>query len=178
MIDILRFDPCAEGANGLAAQPDARTAWESCSRSDWMIWLLRKVFDVDDKRFRLAACDIAESVLHLVAPGEDRPRIAIETARGWLAGTATLKELDAAVRGARAAADDAYSTAAAAAYAAANAADAAADAYSAAAAGYPSAGYPSAYAAAATAYNRKQRHVNCDILRKHFDLEAVLEALT
>ena len=86
MLDISRLEPCANGAAWLAAQTDARTAWETCERSDWMIWLLGRVIPPSDVRFRLAARDIAE----------------IETARRNLAGDATTAELRAARSAARA----------------------------------------------------------------------------
>jgi hypothetical protein len=41
-------------------------AWSACTNPQWMIWLLRKRVDNNDKRFRLLAADFAESVLHLV----------------------------------------------------------------------------------------------------------------
>jgi hypothetical protein len=87
------------------------------------------------------ACLVARTVLDKVPAGEDRPRIAIETAEAWTRGEATIEEVRAAAdaawdtpRGAYAAAyaaDAAYAAAAAyaadAAYAAgANASDAAA----------------------------------------------------
>ena len=71
----------------------------------------------------LAACDIVESVLHLVPAGEERPRKAIEVTRAWCAGQATAEEVTAvsgaasaaAWAAARAAARAAASTAASAA---------------------------------------------------------------
>jgi hypothetical protein len=44
----------------------------------------------------LAACDCAETALRYVPEGEHRPRLAIETARRWARGEATVKEVDAA----------------------------------------------------------------------------------
>lgn len=56
-------------------------------------WLARWGYDanrmfgsserVDRRRLVMAASDCAETVLHLVPAGEDRPRIAIEAARAW-----------------------------------------------------------------------------------------------
>ncbi|MCC6194590.1 MAG: hypothetical protein IT518_09005 [Burkholderiales bacterium] len=78
----------------------------------------------------LRACDHAERALPIFEakrPGDDRPRKAIEAARGCIAGTKTRQQARAA------AADAAYAAAAAAAayaaYAAADAADAAYAAY-------------------------------------------------
>ena len=61
----------------------------------------------------LAACACAETALKYVKPGEDRPHKAIETARAWARGEASIDD----VRKAAYAADAAY--AAYAAYAAA-----------------------------------------------------------
>jgi hypothetical protein len=94
---------------------------------DDALWALRAcVPERDrDKLARLFACDCAERVLPIFEkyyPKDNRPRVAIETARKFVVGKATQKELDAA-RAAWAAADAAR--AAWAAWAAARAADAA-----------------------------------------------------
>ena len=97
----------------------AMTAWRDCNRTDWMLWAANK-FGIDQKLLVLCACDIAETVLHLVPEGENRPAKAIQTTRNWCNGTATRQEC----RDAAAAAD----AASYAAYAAANAYAAAASA--------------------------------------------------
>ena len=96
-----------------------KAAWLSCPRGDWLLWLAARI-GIDKNLIVFAACDCAESVLYLVPEGEDRPRKAIETARAFIAGKATMQE----VRAARDAAIAAYNTyaARAAARAAANAA--------------------------------------------------------
>lgn len=53
-----------------------------------------------DGRVRLLACAFAERALRFVPAGEERPRVAIETARRFARGEATREELDAAMRGA------------------------------------------------------------------------------
>ncbi len=111
-------------------------AWEQCERGDWLLWLAAKA-GVDRKRLVMAACACARLALVHVPAGEQRPRIAIETAEAWCRGEATIEQVKEARRNAAdAAADaaDAYAAYAAAyaAYAAA-AADAAAYAYYAAA---------------------------------------------
>ena len=61
----------------------------------------------NERNARLFACDCAEHVLHLYEhayPGDDRPRLAIETARAYANGKATEDELSAARDAARAAA--------------------------------------------------------------------------
>jgi len=99
--------------------------WRTCKRGDWLLWLCGKMVDKPNwptrKQIVLAACSCAETSLKYVPSGEDRPRAAIETARKWARGKATIEEV-------RRAADAAYAAAAAAANAANADANAAADA--------------------------------------------------
>jgi hypothetical protein len=135
--------------------------WQTCDRADWMLWILGKQIGKkgwpDRKTLVLLACLCAETALKFVPAGEDRPRKAIETARAWCEGKATLAEVrqadaaaDAADAAAAAAYAAAYDAAAAAAAAAAYAAAADAAAYTAAAA-YAAAAAAAAYAAYAAA---------------------------
>ena len=117
---------------------------DACERGDWMLWYLGKV-DVNRRRLVLAACNCARLALPHIRAGEQRPRLAIETAERWARGdaTVTLAEVRAAADAAYAYADAADAADAAYAYAAyayaaaaadtADAAYAAADAYAAAA---------------------------------------------
>jgi hypothetical protein len=150
--ESLPADTCRPARDWCETQPDYATAWRACERPDWMFWLLGQM-EADRKRIVLAACDIAETVLHHVPEGEDRPRKAIEAARAWTRGEATQGDVQ----------DDA--SAAYAAYAAANAAYAAYAAATYAAAAYAADAY-AAYAADADAADIQKRH--CDIIRKHF----------
>lgn len=38
-----KLQPCREGLEWALAQPSLEIAWETCHRSDWMWWLLRKL---------------------------------------------------------------------------------------------------------------------------------------
>ncbi len=144
---------CGEASAWVQGQGEKRSiAWiyAHCERADWLLWIFGKMADKlgwpSRQKVVLAACACAGTSLKFVSKGEDRPRKAVETARKWAHGKATIEEV-------RAAADAAYAAAAFAdaAYAAADAdaADAAAAvayfAYAAAAATY------TAYAAAADA---------------------------
>jgi hypothetical protein len=89
---------------GLGACPEAiewagdRTpeqAWRECPRGDWLLWAAERV-GVDRRLLVLAACDCAETALVHVPDGEERPRMAIETARAWARGEATIEEVRAA----------------------------------------------------------------------------------
>ena len=141
------FEACDEARDWVATQPDAATAWAACPRGNWLVWLLGELH-VRGALYRqtlvLAACACAETALCHVAAGDDRPRLAIEAARRWARGEATVEEVRAAsdavgVGVAACAAFEAAAVCAAftaadafAAFAAADAADAAADF-----AGYP-----------------------------------------
>jgi hypothetical protein len=72
----------------------------------------------------LVACDQAREVLPLTAEHRAVALAAIEAAEGWVAGTVSVKDLNAAANAYAYAADAAYDAAYAAAYAAANAANA------------------------------------------------------
>ena len=164
--DALRgLNACAEGIEWAATQPDADTAWRTCTRGDWMLWLIgqrRCERETPEHRALAAiACECARLALPHVPPGEMHPLRAIEAAERYARGEAISREelLDAAYTDA----DAAY---AAAAYASAAAADAArasaADADAADAAAY-------AYAAtAAAAAARASTRAQCaDIVRRH-----------
>jgi hypothetical protein len=80
---------------------------------DDALWCLRSLGEDHYGKIRLLAADCAESVLHIYEkefPNDDRPRNAIEAARGFANGKITEEELIAAagaVRGAAGAARDA-----------------------------------------------------------------------
>jgi len=111
---LLKLGATCEGFEWAADKP-LQEAWETCHRGDWMLWAAEKV-SVDRKLLVAAACDCAELALPYVPSDEDRPRIAIETARKWLRGEATLEEVRAAAY-ASSAYDAAYAAYAYAAYA-------------------------------------------------------------
>jgi len=86
-------DACQSAMNWLGDRDSARM-WAECERPDWLLWWAGQV--VSRQELVLAACDCAETALRYVPEGEDRPRLAIETARRWARGEATVKEVDAA----------------------------------------------------------------------------------
>jgi hypothetical protein len=131
--DHLRtLDACHAAVTWAADYEDMQTAWDACPRGDWMLWYWGQVASgepmSDERRpLVLATCECARHALVCVPDGEDRPRIAIETAERWARGEAvTQDDLAGAVDAAWAAA---Y---VAAAWAASTAAWAAATAYTAA----------------------------------------------
>jgi len=94
-------------------------AWSSCTRPDWLLWLAGRMANEKGwwtrQQVVLAACACAESVLYIFEgryPEDKRPRKAIETARLWAEGKATLEEVKNAAASADAAAyADAYASA-------------------------------------------------------------------
>ena len=127
---------CPEAIEWAGTYSSLQDAWDACERADWLLWYAARR-GADRKAIVLAACACARTALPHIPPGEDRPRIAIETTEAWARGDATLADVRAAAN--------------AAAYAAAYADAAAYAAYAANAAAYAAA-YADAYAAAAAAY--------------------------
>jgi hypothetical protein len=164
---------CSE-ARTWAKGKDFADVWNSCERGDWLLWLSGRMSGKKGwptgQQVVLAACDCAETALKYVKAGEDRPRIAIETARKWARGEATLDKVRTCAAAADAAAAaygaDAYGAdaAAAAAYGAANAA--AADAAAADAGAAAAAAYAGAADAGAADARSKTLQTCADLVRK------------
>lgn len=154
---LKQLNACAEATDWVGSKSLSQ-AWKECPRGDWLLWLAGEV-NVDRRLIVEAACRCAESVIGLVPAGEDRPIRAIEAARAWIVGEATLDEV-------RAAAGAAYAAAARAAawtFYAAWAARAAARAAAYAAAGADAAG---AADAAARAPESEAQQACADLVRQ------------
>ena len=152
---LLQTLKACKDARQWAADKTLHEVWTTCERGDWLLWLAGRMEGHPGWHTRqqivLAACACAETALPYVPVYENRPRLAMETARAWTRGEATLEQVGAAADAAGAAADAAYA-AAGAAYAAAGAAYAAARAaYAAYAAGAAGAAARAAYAEGAAA---------------------------
>ena len=126
-----RLRACNDAIAWIRSQDNIKTAWNTCHRGDWMLWLASRL-SIPRERLVLAACDCAELSLKHVPANEDRPRVAIATARRWAMGQETIENAYAAADAAYAAAYAADATyavyaaarvAADAVYAAARAAD-------------------------------------------------------
>ena len=102
---------CESGQEWADGQADYKTAWDTCERGDWMIWIASKQL-ADNRKLTGAKAECAGLVEHLMK--DERSVNAVRVAERFGRGEATEEEL-------RVAADAAY---AAAAYAAAYAADA------------------------------------------------------
>ena len=143
---------CSDAVEWACTQPDYETAWRTCQRGDWMLWLAGKLSGPPESEGRktlvLAAADCAELALPFIHDEHVRAvsEATIEVSRAWACDAISIVLL-------REARDAASAYAASAAYAA----------YAAAAtpacAAYASA-YASAYAAFATpAYNDARTRV-------------------
>ena len=170
--DILtKLGACTEAVKW-AGRKTPKKAWETCKRGDWLLWIASKL-DIDRKKLVLAACACARTALKYVPVGEDRPRIAIETAEAWTRGEATIEQVRTAARAASAAADAAADAAASAAADAASAAARAA--YAAARAAY--AASAAASAAAHAAAHAAARKDIADIVRKIIPFSVICKAI-
>ena len=78
----LRSIRACEDARAWADGMDAKTAWNTCERPDWLLWWAKKD---GETRYNLVrcACACARTALQYVPKGEDRPRLAIEAAEQW-----------------------------------------------------------------------------------------------
>ena len=168
------LNPCAKALTWMHTQASFREAWDTCHRSDWMLWALQKIGFEDDKKMRLFACACirrtpladGRTVWDLLT--DERSRNAIEVAEKFARGEATAEEL----------AHDAYA-AADAAYAAYAAADAAYAADAAAHDAAHDAAYAAAYAAAHDAAYAAAYAAQANLLREWISwdtVEAAIEA--
>ena len=154
-----KLGACKPAKEWSASQVDLESAWNNCEKSDWMIWLIRKLNFVDIKFYKKYACFCARQNWNKLG---NASKNAIEVAESYIDGNTTIEELQIARKSAYDAADAAYA-AADAAYAAADAAYDAADAAYAAYAAADAAAYAYAtYAAADAAYRVNQ----CNYIRQ------------
>lgn len=131
---LVRIGAC-ESARNWAKGKSLKEVWDTCERGDWLLWLAGRMSGKkgwpNRKAVVLAACAVAETALVHVPAGDLRPLTAIQTARKWAVGQATLSEVRKAAAAPATAAFAAFApaTAAFAPYAAAFAAFAAYAAY-------------------------------------------------
>ena len=84
-MNLEKLHACDESIEWYEAQESDEHAWSNCERGDWLLWLLGRI-GVDRKRLVLCCCECARLSLKYVPEGEDRPRIAIDTAERWAKG--------------------------------------------------------------------------------------------
>jgi hypothetical protein len=152
-----------------------RSAWKSCERGDWMLWLCANMQGKKGwptrQQIVLVCCDCAELSLKLFEDkyaNDKRPRLAIEAVRKWANGEGTIEDVRSAATSAAYATSPAAAASAAAAYAAAA---------TAATAAYASAAYATSPAAAAAYAASAARLRECaDICRKQLKIPASIGA--
>ena len=93
---LRRMDARSDVREWAATQPDLRTAWEHCERADHMLWLAAKL--LPRPIVVQAACDCAETSLHLIADGGGQMAaiLAIHVTREWAEGETDLETVRAA----------------------------------------------------------------------------------
>lgn len=57
--------------------------WDNCERPDWLFWILEKHQPLEKMQSVRLAIAFAETCIHLVPEGENRPRLAIDAAKAW-----------------------------------------------------------------------------------------------
>ena len=80
--ELEKLGACSEAIKAAKKYTTSQKLWDDCGRGDWMLWLIART-QHDRKQLVLAACACARLSLKYVPAGEDRPRIAIETAEKW-----------------------------------------------------------------------------------------------
>jgi len=86
------------GANSFVewvrSHPDASfyDLWEEAIDPDWFTYLAI-AGGATKEQLVFAGCAVARLCLHLIPEGDDRPRIAIETAEKWCRGEATAEQV-------------------------------------------------------------------------------------
>jgi len=97
--NLLALDPCAEGLQfAKAFRFNFPMIWNVCERGDWLIWLLRKINQLDKPTAVTIAIACAERVLPAFEkkfPSDSRPRKAIEAAQAWLKNPSQKTDDDA-----------------------------------------------------------------------------------
>ena len=82
---------------------DFATAWQTCERGDWMLWLMQKAKLCDMRTLTLAKARCAETVKRLMK--DPRSLAALQAAFDFAEGRITEEELEAAAAAAWAAAE-------------------------------------------------------------------------
>uniref|UniRef100_A0A6M3J3N0 Uncharacterized protein n=1 Tax=viral metagenome TaxID=1070528 RepID=A0A6M3J3N0_9ZZZZ len=100
---LTRRNACGPSIPWVAGRPASEALWRECPAASWMLWLYAKV-GVRRELMVLCGTGCVRSALHLVPPGEDRPRLAVAVAEAWAYGRATLEDVRAAANAANAAA--------------------------------------------------------------------------
>ncbi len=171
---LVELNACEE-ATQWAGNKTIEVIWKTCPRGDWLLWLAAKL-SVNKRLLVTAACDCAETVLKYVPTTEKRPLKAIQAARRYVCGKATLRQCKFAADAASVAAFyAAYSTSYSASYAAAAAAAPHAASYSASYA--DAAAADAADAASYKAAKVKNQKLCANLVRRVITIKHIKEKL-
>jgi len=94
---LFGWKPDGDGTDWLGGRDSARM-WAECLRPEGLLWYASA--HVSRQELVLAVCDCAEMALRYVPENENRPRLAIETARKWAVGKGNAKKVKKAARNA------------------------------------------------------------------------------
>lgn len=92
IVALTRMDACGESITWLRTLPpesSAYSAWRSCERGDWLVWLVTHADVRDhagDRALRLIACDCAEQAVAAGAAARAAARaadLAADLAAAW-----------------------------------------------------------------------------------------------
>jgi hypothetical protein len=98
---LIELDAC-KPAREWVGDMDFATAWETCERGDWMLWLIKEGNLCDLRTFTLAKAKCAETVKHLMR--DKRSLDALQAAFDFAEGKINEKQLAEAAEAAWAAA--------------------------------------------------------------------------
>jgi hypothetical protein len=95
---LQRRGACEDAIMFARKYEDPQRGWDECERGDWMLWLCGRLSGKPGsdarKKLVLCACECARLSLKHVRAGEDRPRVAIETAERWARGDESVSLAD------------------------------------------------------------------------------------
>lgn len=88
--EILRFDPCDDAVDYLATQLDLKSAWENCTRGDWMAWVATQI-GVSKRTIILAGSLYTKTAYHLMS---EEAKKAVDFAEKYGRGQSTEEEFE------------------------------------------------------------------------------------
>src|SRR3990172_987223 len=96
---LVALNACPKAVKWARRQPSYAVAWARCHRADWMLWLAGRLAGPPGHASRrplvLAACDCAEIAIARITDAHDlgHALAALQTARAWVHGEATLDDV-------------------------------------------------------------------------------------
>ena len=98
---LSKLDTCSDATNWVKAQncDSAQEIWDNCNKQDWLMWYLRRTQIDKTEQFTALTIECAKLVLPIFEskyPSDNRPRMAIEVAKGSNAAAADAAAVAAA----------------------------------------------------------------------------------